>query len=372
MFLTASLQSLLISTRHLNAVDIDQNGDYYVSARHSDTIYKVSKYDGHVIWRLTGRDEPWGDFDMGDVRFRRQHNVRFRGFNGTHEIITLLDNGKGNDKEEPSFRHSRALTLALDTQSPHMTARHLLVVNHPDGDGAFAFRRGNYQILPNDNLWIGWSEQALHSEHTPDGKLIMTARLQTHWLGTYRSYKFPLIGRPSGRPTAAAAVYVSKARNSTTTLIHVSWNGATEIQSWKFYKTTGAGHLVVPIGQKLKTGFETAWAWDGYAEYIISEAIDANGNVLGRSDVTTVEQGSPVATMVGAADAEQEYWRNVESAQRSIFATHGSAGGPLVTFIVGGVCGLLVIGIARFANRKLHHRAKGFGKEWLVAKTWKE
>lgn len=324
-----------------------------MSARHADTIYKVSRHDGSVIWRLHGRDEPWGDFDMGDVRFSRQHNVRFRGFNGTHEIITILDNAKADypDHQKPTSAHSRGLTLALDTQSPVKTARYIMTIDHPDGDGGYAPRRGNYQILANDNVFIGWSEQALHSEHTPDGQLIMEARLKTEWLGTYRSYKFPFVGRPTEEPVAVSAAYASVARNSTTTLIHVSWNGATEVKHWNFYKTTASGHPTVPIGRKAKTTFETAWAWDGFAAYVLAEAVDKKGKVLGTSNIAVTSE-PPAYGIVGPALAEEQHWlQTAEGESDTAWSEHWSAGSFFITFVLGAVSGVVVLTVMR-ATRK--------------------
>lgn len=68
-----------------------------------------------------------------------------------------------------------------------MTADIIASYDHPYRK--HAFRRGSYQILPNGNAFVGWSEHALQSEHTPDGKLIMQAELETRKLGEFRAPK---------------------------------------------------------------------------------------------------------------------------------------------------------------------------------------
>ncbi|KAF2161829.1 hypothetical protein M409DRAFT_58898 [Zasmidium cellare ATCC 36951] len=291
---------------HLNSVDRDHNGDFYVSGRHTDTIYKVSKDDGHIMWRLHGHQKDDGEWDAKGLSFSRQHNVRFRGFNGTHEIISILDNAHGQDKQHATHDFSRGLTIALKTDVEPKTAGIVQAIDHPLGHGNYAPRRGNYQLLPNGHVFMGWSEQATQSEHTEDGKLVMQATLATEWLGTYRSYKFPFVGQPAHPPRAASAAYMSEYRNTTSTVVHVSWNGATEIASWNLYKTTESGSPMIKIFSKEKTGFETAMVWEGFAAYVIVEAVDKSGNVVGRSNIAKTLE--PPEDAMSAAVAEELFW----------------------------------------------------------------
>ncbi|CAK4032812.1 Hypothetical predicted protein [Lecanosticta acicola] len=394
---------------HFNSVDKDHNGDYYVSARHTDTIYKIAKSDGHVMWKLNGLQtrqkeeeerrkkeleewkkkeeaewkarveeekkkaaggEKWmekvgrdtkkdnkGEFDMGDLSFSRQHNVRFHGFNGTHEIISLLDNAHGQDAQGPSHTMSRGLVIALQTDVEPKTARIVSSIEHPDGRGSYAPRRGNYQVLPNDSVFIGWSEQATHSEHTPDGTLVMEATLVPEWLGTYRSYKFPFVGRPAEPPIAVSAAYRSHAVNSTTTMVHVSWNGATEVGSWNLYKTTETGEPMIQIFSRQRTGFETAMVWDGFASHVIVEAVDAEGEVVGRTDV--VRTTSPPSEAVDGAVADEVYWLQELHEENDpwkykdpYWLNHRAAGNSILGFLLGALCvGGLVALLWRFRNR---------------------
>lgn len=330
---------------HFNSVDKDQNGDYYASARHTDTIYKISKQDGHIMWRLHGRqgEAEVGDFDMGDVSFSRQHNIRFHGFNGSHEIVSLLDNANGQDEQEPSNSMSRGLVLALQTDTEPRTARIVSAINHPDGTGSYAPRRGNYQVLPEGNVFIGWSEQAIHSEHTSDGTLVMEATLVPEWLGTYRSYKFPFVGRPAEPPRAASAAQSSHALNGTTTLVHVSWNGATEVRSWNLYKTTESGEPKIQIFSKEKTGFETAMVWPGYASHVIVEAVDAQGEVLGATEV--VATSAPPSDAIDGAVADEVYWLQEVHGENDpwkysdpYWLRHRATGNSIIGFLFGIVC----------------------------------
>ena len=39
---------------HCNAIDRFENGDYLVSCRHTDALYKISRESGSILWRLGG------------------------------------------------------------------------------------------------------------------------------------------------------------------------------------------------------------------------------------------------------------------------------------------------------------------------------
>ena len=261
---------------HCNSIDKNAEGDYFLSCRHSNTIYKISHKDGSILWRFGGF---MSDFDQGDLVFGRQHNIRVRGENSTHTIISFLDNAKGQDAAPPSHDFSRGLLIALDEKSMKSTV--LKEINHPDLD--YSPKRGNYQVLPNDNVFMGWSTKALHSEHTPDGKMVMQARMLAGWLGSYRNYKFHFAGQPLSLPTVHSAAYGIEGRDSARTVLHVSWNGATEVETWRFYKTIGNGNVRKLLGNRPRSGFETMIEVEGYASYIIAEGLDKNGGVLGTS-----------------------------------------------------------------------------------------
>lgn len=102
------------------------------------------------------------------------------------------------------------------------------------------------------------------------------------WLKSYRSYKFPFVGRPAAPPDVYAAV---KSGDSLKTIVHVSWNGATEVATWKLYKTTanGKSETSEPVMTAPRFGFETALEINGYATYVVLEGLDADGKSLGRS-----------------------------------------------------------------------------------------
>lgn len=323
---------------HANAVDKMDDGNYLLSARHTDTIYKISKEDGSIIWRLGGHKS---DFKMKGWYFSRQHHVRFHSQNDTHTIISIFDNAKGQDPMPPSHKFSRALLISLRTDVKPMTAEILQHFDHPHE--THSPRRGDFQLLDNGNAFVCWSEQSLQTEHTPDGKMIMEAVLKSQFLGTYRSFKFPFVGLPLHPPDVYSAASLDKeALTKTTTLVHVSWNGATEVATWKLYKSTESGKTKERLLSQARTGFETALTYHGLATFVSVEALDAQGNVIGSSDVIRTVQSADIPAK--ALRTEQQWLKEHTDQEHSWKDSIAKMFfDPLITFFVGLVCSALIL-----------------------------
>lgn len=325
------------------------DGNYLISTRHSDTIYKISALDGSILWRLHGHGGPRSDFTMNNLNFSRQHHARIRSENSTTTILTFLDNALGADHQKATSAWTRALRIALRTDVSPMTATLLSSYDHPKH--RFAFRRGSFQPLPdNANAFICWSEHALQSEHAADGTLLQTAELQYPPLGTYRAFKFPWTARPTTSPDVVAACQEPDGGPlETATWIHMSWNGATEVKSWNVWKTdslTGNGNgRKVLLASVDKQGFETEVVYGGYAAYVFVEAVDAENNTLSRSRVV---ETTPPANLSSPAVEEEKTWLAENDSNNN---NDGAAGqlrakaqavffSPLMAFVGGVVCGL--------------------------------
>lgn len=76
------------------------------------------------------------------------------------------------------------------------------------------------------------------------------------------------------------------------TAFYVSWNGATEVRSWRFYggDTEEMGTLRT-LATVDKHGFETSWLTTEEIDYAYVEGLDINGESLGRSPVVTITKG---------------------------------------------------------------------------------
>jgi hypothetical protein len=287
-------------TSHLNSIDKNAEGDYLLSFRHTDALYLVSGIDGHIIWRLGGTNSTFVMLD--GLRFSRQHHARWIRHDNNYSVISIMDNASGEPESHstpPTSPVSRGITIELHhNDGEPYTARAIRIYDRPDG--ALSMLRGNMQTLANGNVLMGWSQSGYLSEHTEDGDCIMEAGFASDRFSSYRQYKFEFEGAPSEAPIAVASAY--RTANSFVTICHVSWNGATQVASWNFY-----GNGSVLLGNEPRSGFETMFLYDGLVETVWAEALDADGNVLGKSrekDVMLPKQweaddGSPAPSSGG-------------------------------------------------------------------------
>lgn len=127
---------------HGNSIEKDSDGNYLVSMRHMDAIFKIDKNNGSIIWKLGGKNS---DFTfVNDNGFSGQHDCR-RLSNGD---ISLFDNA--NSAMAPKI--SRPKIYALDTMS--MTATKVWDYTTPTP--YFARAMGNFQVKSNNYKSIGY------------------------------------------------------------------------------------------------------------------------------------------------------------------------------------------------------------------------
>lgn len=272
---------------HANSVDKLESGDYLLSARHTSTIYLISHIDGSIIWRLGGQHS---NFTMLDnLTFSSQHDARVRSANATTTVISLLDNASNSVYTTNTSAHSSALYILLDHASTPPTARAIRSLPRPDG--GFTRLRGNVQLLPNGNTFVGWSENNLVSEFAPDGRPVFEAHFQTHRYDVYRSYKFPWTAFAPSEPPAVRALAYGSPPDRVMTAVYVSWNGASEVAMWRFHGMRGEGaqQRVEVIAEIARNKFETVAMVDGLYTQVWAEAFMSDGRRLGRSANVTVE-----------------------------------------------------------------------------------
>ena len=343
-YLLCATSIALTSTRHPNSIDKSPDGDYILSGRHCDTIYKISKDDGSVVWRLGGKNS---DFEHIDgLEFSRQHDIRCRGQNQTHVLLSMLDNAKGQDDKKASHEFSRGILIALRTDTTPMTAELVHHYDHPDHQ--HVKRRGNMHIMDNGNVFMGWSERAWHSEHSEDGTLLMEARLQADWLGSYRNYKFPFVGRPAATPDVVSRAYLrdENQQDNPVTHVFVSWNGDTEVDEWRLYGIADGNDTMELLNSTRRTSFETQFDYKGYAKSVLLEGVNKDGDVIGKSAaIKTIPHPSMPTIREHYALAEALVTCR-EPKHKMSEEDHGFFGHPSVVFTLGCICsaGVLLLG----------------------------
>lgn len=261
---------------HINSIEEDDDGNILMSGRNTFNVVKVDKGTGEIIWRLGGRQS---DFEMGEgTDFSWQHDA-LRQPDGK---ITIYDNA-GNYFGEPTYDHSRGLVLDVDEEN--MTAE-LAEEPYVHPDRLLAPSQGNMQETANGNRLIGWGSQPWFTEYTPDGEVQLNGTYYAR-NSSYRTYRGDWTGKPADRP----AIATRAAGNGAT--VWVSWNGATEVTDWRVLSGPAPGNLNEAVTEPM-TGFETRIKAGQTGRLIAVEALDAEGNVLGRSAAVRVgERAGP-------------------------------------------------------------------------------
>jgi hypothetical protein len=248
---------------HLNSIDEDVDGDLLISARNTHAVYKLDRQTGAIEWRLGGKRST---FRLGrGVRFAWQHDAR-RQLDGT---ISILDNASS----PPMASQSRGIVVALDPVSRRATLRRQFTRTPP----VLSWAEANMQVLPTGNVMIGWGAVPSLSEHAPDGRQLLLMRFP-RGDDSYRTFRFPWVGRPRTRPALAAS------RRGRTVEAAVSWNGATEVAGWELLGGRTPGTLR-PLGRAFRAGFETVLRTSTAPRFVAVRALDAAGRPLGQSAV---------------------------------------------------------------------------------------
>ena len=241
---------------HVNAIDVDKDGNLLVSARNTHTVYKIDRRSGRIIWRLGGKRS---DFALGPrARFAWQHDAR-RLPNG---LIRIFDNGAA----PRWYPQSRVIYLHLDVQTKRARLVRIVVHRPP----LISINQGNAQALPRGHLLVGWGHEPYVTEYDRYGRVLLDLRF-AGVLNSYRAFRYQWVGRPTGRPSTA--IYRGR--------LYASWNGATQIAYWQLLAGPTIGAMR-PVRTVSRRGFETSVPAPRHA-WIAVRALDSRGRTLGAS-----------------------------------------------------------------------------------------
>jgi hypothetical protein len=264
---------------HINSIDPQPSGNLLVSARSTWAGYQLQAGSGNILWRLGGLKS---SFKMGPgTETAWQHDGRILS-NGE---VTFFDDGSN----PPIHQQSRGLRIALDFKTHE--ARLSSAYTHPDPP-LLAPSQGNMQTLPDGNAVVGYGGVPAISEFAPGGTLLFDAHLP-YDMAFYRAFRFPWSGRPLSPPALTADL------NSTNeeTIVHMSWNGASEVASWRVLAGESSGSLTVRATIPA-SDFESSTILPKKYAYAAAQALDAAGHVLGASQpakVSTYAAALPTA-----------------------------------------------------------------------------
>jgi hypothetical protein len=159
-----------------------------------------------------------------------------------------------------------------------MTATFVAEYVHPQKLSAPT--QGNFRELADGGSFIGWGQMPYFTEHNADG----TVRLAGHLPPdnqSYRAYKAEWAGMPLDQPALGLRA------EGGNVIVSVSWNGATKVAKWRARAGEQPGALT-QTAEAAHSGFETTLTLPGRPEYVVADAIDAAGNVLGSSSAIPV------------------------------------------------------------------------------------
>jgi hypothetical protein len=259
---------------HLNSIDVEggdsnQPGDIFISARSTWAGYQLEGASGRILWRLGGLKS---SFKMGPgTETAWQHDGRVLPDGN----VTFFDDGSN----PPIHSQSRAVRIALDFKTHEA---HLVSAYTHTNPPLLAASQGNMQTLTDGNTVVGYGGVPAISEYAKDGALLFDANLPFD-MSFYRAFRFPWQGRPLSPP----AVLADLNNTGEETIVHVSWNGATEVASWRVFAGKRSGALAVQATIPV-SGFESSTTLPVKFARVSVQALDADGRVLGSSRAVKV------------------------------------------------------------------------------------
>jgi hypothetical protein len=254
---------------HINSIDPEADGNVLISARSTWAGYQLQGGSGKVLWRLGGNKS---SFKMGPgTKMAWQHDGRML----PSGEVTFFDDGAN----PPIHKQSRAVRIKLDLKAK--TAQLVSAYTHSDPP-LLAASQGNAQTLSDGSTLVGYGGVPAISEFAKDGSLLFDAH-QPLDMSFYRAFRFPW----SGLPLTPPAVLASLNDTAEETIVHASWNGATDVAAWRLLAGEQPGSLTAQT-QIQDDGFESSTTLPKAYGYVAVQALDSAGHVLGTSKTVAV------------------------------------------------------------------------------------
>ncbi|GFF39668.1 hypothetical protein IFM46972_05958 [Aspergillus udagawae] len=233
---------------HINSVELFDQG-YLISLRHYWSGYYVHS-NGTVMWQFSG-ELGKGDFQLDKAGvFSWQHDMRLYNQTETGMILSLFNNA--NTPTE-TVAPSTGLSYAVDLVNH--TAKTLRTLSDSK-DVIHSVSQGNYELLgPSGHVVLGYGSIAKIKEFDANNKQVLTAQFGTdNEVASYRGYKCAWKATPFWAP----AIVVRRVSGDSAQ-VFMSWNGATEYDTWAVMAAESLDSVNPTIVTTFKrTGFETS------------------------------------------------------------------------------------------------------------------
>jgi hypothetical protein len=171
-----------VDTVHINSIDRVEGGDYVVSARHLDTVFRVDRSTGDVEWTLGAVSAPGaqqltivGDPLGGPLR---QHDARLDG-----DVLTMFDN-----RTASATGAARAVAYEIDTAAGTAT----MLWERRQSAASVSNALGSARTAADGSVLIDWGLplQPMFEELDASGARLM-AISQVPLGNSYRIVKYP-------------------------------------------------------------------------------------------------------------------------------------------------------------------------------------
>jgi len=125
-------------------------------------------------------------------------------------------------------------------------------------------------------VFIGWGAEPYFTQYEADGSVLLNGQLPVGDQ-SYRAFTADWAGYLTDRP--AVVVKTNPANGSA---VYVSWNGATEVATWRVHAGKAESSFSTVASQP-RSGFETVIAANSTGPYFAVTAHDPAGKLLGQS-----------------------------------------------------------------------------------------
>ncbi len=247
----------------IGAAGADEPGNVLLSSRNTWTMYDVDLRSGGIRWRLGGEHS---SFKLAPgTRTYWQHDAEWQ----PGGLISVFDNGSDPPKE----KQSRG--LLLDPSLATHTVTLVKQLTNPTKT-LLAESQGNTLSLPGGDWLMGYGGLPNFTEYDSSGHVLLDGTLGKN-VQDFRTYLYPWSGHPPGVPSVVAAP-----GSGPTIAVAVSWNGATEVASWRVLAGASPGALA-PVATAARAGFQTSIDASTAGPYVAVQALDSAGAVLATS-----------------------------------------------------------------------------------------
>ncbi|KAL1310816.1 hypothetical protein AAFC00_001053 [Neodothiora populina] len=329
---------------HLNSIQKDDLGNYFVSARYTNTLSYIDGRTGKIIWILGGKRNMFKDLSNGQaLNFASQHYARLRELidfpellkdeiriyqkavdrqHRSQKLVSLFDNGADDrirvrevsrgmilqisyptrenaSQSRGSYKARTSEMAGIMSRSPSLpsnvvdgyTVKLVNTYIHPENLSSDS--QGNLEIIPSKDLnkdptiGLGYGQRPVFTEFAANGRVICDTHfapqvaIEGTYVQSYRVFKDTWKGQPLYPP----AVKIDAHHDT----IYVSWNGATEVKTWQLQHSSEpkTAYRWDPVLQVPRQGFESKIDFDGdeIERYVRVVALDRDGNTLGISRI---------------------------------------------------------------------------------------